>query len=426
MIKVLSYSYVYIVLLFFQKLHSMATGISIELLEKLLSSKLTEGGGTEPRNEAKYLETLDLEGVANYMKLCIGKVELKNYREREMSSSGELSDGDQLPDPPIEAATPLNSSLASEEGSTSLEPESFIIVMTGAGLSTAAGIPDFRSEDSGLYSRIKKDSSFDLPSPESIFHIDYFKQNPLPFVKLAQELFPGRFNPTKSHFFLRLLQEKGLLIRLYTQNIDGLERRAGILDEKLVEAHGSFHGARCVECSSDADMQVVKETILKGSVPTCSECNCLVKPNIVFFGEALPPRFQQKSNEDFPKCKLLIILGTSLKVHPFAGLVELVSDSCPRLLLNKEPVTGGDMLKSMLGLPTGLDFSKERGYRDVIVKDSCDVSCERLAELLGWKDELNALYAKELASLIEEQNSDPLLQQTSSGTQVSNDVKEKP
>ena len=415
----------------------MATGISIELLERLLSSKLTEGEGIESVNEAKYLETLDLEGVANYMKLCIGKEELKNYRElakpgkkTEMMSSGEVSDGDQFPDLQIEAATPLsNSSSAPEEGATSLKPESFIVVMTGAGLSTAAGIPDFRSEDSGLYSRIKKDSSLDLPSPESIFHIDYFKQNPVPFVKLAQELFPGRFNPTKSHFFLRLLQEKGLLIRLYTQNIDGLERRAGILDEKLVEAHGSFHGARCIDCSTDASMQLVKETILKGSVPTCSHCKEFVKPNIVFFGEALPPRFQQKSNEDLPNCKLLIILGTSLKVHPFAGLVERVSESCPRLLLNKEPVTGGDMLKSMLGLPTGLDFSKERGYRDVFVGDSCDVSCERLAELLGWKDELNALYAKELASLIEEQKSDPLLLQlgqTAAGPQVSNDVKEEP
>ena len=413
----------------------MASGISLELLQQLLASNLTEQGVSDSADEVRYLATLDLEGVANYMKLCIGGEKLRDYREAakpveteknsDIISSGETSDGDQLSDDNKPPAAALSTSPI--QPGASLESESFIVVMTGAGLSTAAGIPDFRSEDSGIYSRLKKDSKFDLPSPESIFHIDYFKENPQPFVQLAQELFPGRFNPTKSHFFLRLLQDKGLLTRLYTQNIDGLERRAGISDDKLVEAHGSFHGARCVQCSADQDMQLVKESILTGSVPKCTVCNKgYVKPNIVFFGEALPTKFQKKSAVDMPACRLLIILGTSLKVHPFAGLVEQVQDSCPRLLLNREPVTGGDMLKSMLGLPTGLDFSKERGYRDVFVGDPCDISCERLADLLGWREELEALYARELAVLEEEQRSDPLLRREQARAGGNDEVKQKP
>ena len=406
----------------------MASGISLELLQQLLASNLSEQGGCDSADQKRYLSTLDLEGVANYMKLFMEGEELRNYTETakpvqtekssDIVSSGETSDGDDVKSP-AQLTTPLHSP----------ESESFIVVMTGAGLSTAAGIPDFRSEDSGLYSRLKKDSKFDLPTPESIFHIDYFKENPQPFVQLAQELFPGRFNPTKSHYFLRLLQDKGLLTRLYTQNIDGLERRAGISDDKLVEAHGSFHGARCVECSTEQDMQLVKESILKGYVPICTSCNKgYVKPNIVFFGEALPTRFQQMSAVDMPACRLLIILGTSLKVHPFAGLVERVSDSCPRLLLNKEPVSGGDMLKSMLGIPTGLDFSTERGYRDVFVGDPCDLSCERLADLLGWREQLEKLYAEELAALEEDQRTDPLLQLVlqPSATGGKDEVKQKP
>ena len=405
----------------------MASGISLELLQQLLASNLSEQGGSNPAEQKKHLATLDLDGVANYMKLCIGGEDLRNHRgtaksvqieNSDIVSSGETLDGENI-NVTSPSATPIQPP----------ESESFIVVMTGAGLSTAAGIPDFRSEDSGIYSRLKKDSKYDLPTPESIFHIDYFKENPQPFVQLAQELFPGRFNPTKSHYFLRLLQDKGLLIRLYTQNIDGLERRAGISDEKLVEAHGSFHGARCVECSSEQDVQLVKESILKGAVPICTSCNRgYVKPNIVFFGEALPNRFQQKSAVDMPVCKLLIILGTSLKVHPFAGLVERVSDSCPRLLLNREPVTGGDMLKSMLGIPTGLDFSSELSYRDVFVGGPCDLSCERLAELLGWREELEALYAKEIAVLEEEQRSDPLLclLRQPSAPGENDEVKQKP
>lgn len=157
-----------------------------------------------------------------------------------------------------------------------------IVTMVGAGISTSAGIPDFRSPSSGLYHNLQK---FNLPYPEAIFELDYFRENPQPFFKLAKELYPGTFKPTPSHYFVRMLQEKGLLLRHYTQNIDTLERLAGIESDKLVEAHGTFYSNHCVDCSDEYSMEWAKKEIFADNVPACKSCNGVVKPDIVFFGE---------------------------------------------------------------------------------------------------------------------------------------------
>jgi NAD-dependent histone deacetylase SIR2 len=110
-----------------------------------------------------------------------------------------------------------------------------VVVMTGAGISTSAGIPDFRSPETGLYANLAR---LDLPYAEAVFDISYFRNNPEPFYVLAKELYPGKFNPTVAHAFIALLEEKYMLQMLFTQNIDCLERKAGVPDEKIVEAHG--------------------------------------------------------------------------------------------------------------------------------------------------------------------------------------------
>ena len=113
-----------------------------------------------------------------------------------------------------------------------------ILVLTGAGVSVAAGIPDFRTPGTGLYSNLKK---YNLPFPEAVFDVAFYRRNPKPFVTLAHELWPGlQHSPTKTHSFLSLLSKKGLLLRNYSQNIDGLEFLAGIPAEELVECHGHF------------------------------------------------------------------------------------------------------------------------------------------------------------------------------------------
>ncbi|XP_075554410.1 sirtuin 2 isoform X4 [Dermacentor variabilis] len=169
-----------------------------------------------------------------------------------------------------------------------------IIAMIGAGISTAAGIPDFRSPNSGIYSKLGK---FNLPSPEAIFEIGYFRRNPAPFYALARQLFPQDLKPTLSHYFLRLLHEKGLLLRLYTQNIDCLERLAGIPAEAIVEAHGTFHSSHCLSCNHEYSLDWLREQIAAEPVPLCLDCGCPVKPDIVFFGERLPDRFFDLSEE---------------------------------------------------------------------------------------------------------------------------------
>ncbi|XP_073423929.1 NAD-dependent protein deacetylase sirtuin-3-like isoform X1 [Dendrobates tinctorius] len=223
-----------------------------------------------------------------------------------------------------------------------------IIVMVGAGISTASGIPDFRTPGSGMYDNLKK---YNIPYPEAIFDIDYFTYNPLPFFTLAKELYPGKYKPNVVHYFLRLLHEKGLLLRCYTQNIDGLERMAGIPPEKLVEAHGTFASASCHLCYSPFSAKVARDCIMAGHFPRCNVCYGFVKPDIVFFGEDLPKSFYRFS-EDFPKADLLIVMGTSLKIEPFANIITSLRPNVPRLLINrdlvgpfKKPIEGTDVVE---------------------------------------------------------------------------------
>ncbi|OAD72910.1 hypothetical protein PHYBLDRAFT_113189 [Phycomyces blakesleeanus NRRL 1555(-)] len=238
-----------------------------------------------------------------------------------------------------------------------------VIVMSGAGISTAAGIPDFRTKGTGLYDNLQK---FNLPYAEAIFDIEYFMETPEPFYALAKELYPGRHFPTKVHYFIRLLDEKKMLLRNYTQNIDTLERLSGLSPERIIEAHGSFATASCVECDKTADPGFVKNKALKAEVARCSECNGLIKPDITFFGQSLPERFHNNLS-DFDNADLLIVIGTSLMVHPFAGLVDHVPGNVPRLLINMDEAGVVSNTK-----------------RDVAVLGSCDKSIEKLAQMLGW------------------------------------------
>ncbi|KAI1379913.1 NAD-dependent deacetylase sirtuin-2 [Hypoxylon crocopeplum] len=248
-----------------------------------------------------------------------------------------------------------------------------IVVMTGAGISTAAGIPDFRSPKTGLYHNLAR---LNLPHPEAVFEIDFFRSNPAPFYLLAKELYPGNFSPTVSHVFIALLAKKGLLRMLFTQNIDCLERAAGVPADRIVEAHGSFATQRCIDCRTEFPDDLMHEYIKRGEAPHCilMDCNGLVKPDIVFFGEQLPGTFY--SNISVPAAAdLVLVMGTSLLVHPFAGLPRRAREGVPRVLFNMERV--GDM-----GTRTD----------DVLVLGDCDSGIRKLADALGWRDELEAMW----------------------------------
>ena len=195
-----------------------------------------------------------------------------------------------------------------------------IIFMTGAGMSCSAGIPDFRSIGTGIYSNLDK---YHLENPSDIFTLSYFNKHPEPFFDFVETLLPGNFSPTPSHYFIKLVYQKGLLLRQYTQNIDGLERAVGIPLDRLVEAHGTFFTAHCQKCKQEYSLDSIREDLKKKTVLHCRNegCDGVVKPDIVFFGESLPS-FHPRP--DFSKCDLLIIIGTSLKVNPFASLTSYV------------------------------------------------------------------------------------------------------
>ncbi|XP_048736814.2 NAD-dependent protein deacetylase sirtuin-2-like isoform X2 [Ostrea edulis] len=274
--------------------------------------------------------------------------------------------------------------------------------MAGAGISTSAGIPDFRSPKTGLYDNLEK---FNLPNPQAIFSLDYFKENPVPYFTVRKEMLLGNYKPTPCHYFIRMLAERGLLLRHYTQNIDGLERIAGIDPDMMVEAHGSNRVGHCLDCSAEYTHKWIKNILRRDQIPKCSAegCSGIIKPDTVFFGQRLPSRFFELTDQDFEKCDLLIILGTSLKVQPFAKLPINVPDETPRLYINMEKnVSGSKHPLAVLVFGGGFKFDEEDNYRDVFLQSPCDEGCSKLADLLGWGDELRYLVTKEHAKLEQE------------------------
>jgi len=286
--------------------------------------------------------------------------------------------------------------------------------MTGAGIFVSCGIPDFRSPGTGLYANLQK---YNLPRPEAIFDISYFRKNPKPFCILAKELYPGLYPPSPAHYFIKFLADQGILLRNYSQNIDGLELIAGLDPELMVQAHGGFQTAHCIACNKEYQPDFVKEAVLKEEIPYCTKCNGLVKPDIVFFGENLPARFHTLVPVDFKKCDCLIVMGTSLMVHPFAGLIDRVKPDVPRLLINLEPAGQADddddelsgispeilMQLQQRGISgnqasaflarllaqkqeSGFRYGKKDNKRDIFLQSTTDDGVRKLATLAGWSE----------------------------------------
>jgi len=253
-----------------------------------------------------------------------------------------------------------------------------IVVVTGAGISTPSGIPDFRTPGIGLYDNL---SEYNLHNATDIFDLDFFCRNPQPFFKLAKHLYPGCYQPNYVHYFLKALSKRGKLLRIYTQNIDSLELLAGIPKQELVEAHGSFQTATCLKCRQKYDGEVIKADVMNDIIPYCKNdwCSGIVKPDIVFFGEDLPQQFF-KYHDDLSKCSLMLILGTSLEVYPVAGLVHLLPPQIPRVLFNLDVVEPFD----------------EENIKDVDSFYCGDLvtGLKKVVHVLKWKDQMNELLEK--------------------------------
>ncbi|KAM7170550.1 NAD-dependent protein deacetylase sirtuin-1 isoform 1-T1 [Macrochelys suwanniensis] len=239
-----------------------------------------------------------------------------------------------------------------------------IIVLTGAGVSVSCGIPDFRSRD-GIYARLAVDFP-DLPDPQTMFDIEYFRKDPRPFFKFAKEIYPGQFQPSLCHKFIALMDKEGKLLRNYTQNIDTLEQVAGI--QRIIQCHGSFATASCLICKYKVDCEAVRGDIFNQVVPRCPRCPpdeplAIMKPEIVFFGENLPEQFHRAMKYDKDEVDLLIVIGSSLKVRPVALIPSSIPHGVPQILINREPLSH-------------LHF-------DVELLGDCDVIINELCQRLG-------------------------------------------
>jgi len=259
------------------------------------------------------------------------------------------------------------------------KPDLKILIMVGAGISVNCGIPDFRSKK-GVYQK------YDA----NIFTLDGVINHSEDFYGLVRDCFmpvrDGVFKPAPTHYFFKLLHDKGHLQRVYTQNIDGLEEMAGLPGEMVIKAHGDFNEAICTKCANPLKMETFWEEIKAGGVPKCDKCGGVARPCVTFFGESLKSEVFS-NQEDFSKADALIVMGTTLMVYPFAGFVNDVSDMTPRLLINKE---GTGPFKQM---PEEGARDPGARYRDARFLGDCDEGVKVLSKEMGWGSDLSALFS---------------------------------
>ncbi len=238
-----------------------------------------------------------------------------------------------------------------------------IVVLTGAGISVSCGIPDFRSAG-GLYSKVSKRFP-ELDDPTWMFDLEYFNKNPACFYSFAREIWDVTgHEPSMSHRFIAELERRGQLLRNYTQNIDGIENSAGI--SRAVMCHGSFETVTCTKChETTRSGDTIQEFIRRGEVAICPACGGVLKPDLVFFGESLPDDFDTHIDADCDQVDLVLVMGSSLKVKPVAGLVGRIPPHVPQILINREVV----------GYPHQFDLC---------LLGECDNITHYLASRLGW------------------------------------------
>jgi len=209
-----------------------------------------------------------------------------------------------------------------------LMKSNYIVSIIGAGISTNAGIPDFRGPK-GIYTR---------GISEKVFDIDYFKKDPTFFYENTSELLPIilEAKPTKGHLFLKKLEDLGKLKMTISQNVDGLHKKAGI--KNYIDIHGNFDKFICINClkeydTNDSIISLIKDYKNNKIIPKCELCNGVLKPNVVFFGE--PVKGLELALTEVQKSDLLITIGTSLKVYPVAQLPSYISDNAKLVIINQ-------------------------------------------------------------------------------------------
>ncbi|MEA2334288.1 MAG: NAD-dependent deacetylase [Solirubrobacteraceae bacterium] len=195
-----------------------------------------------------------------------------------------------------------------------------VVALTGAGISVPSGIPDFRTPRTGLWANV---------DPMEVAHIDAFRGDPARFWSFYAERFAtlGDKRPNGAHEALVELERRGLLDGVITQNIDMLHRKAGT--RELVEVHGSIATCSCQDCGGSVPLDQARERLASDAegVPRCATCAAAIKPDVVLFGELLPADALLRARAMCQRAGLLLCIGSSLEVHPVAGLPLLTHEA---------------------------------------------------------------------------------------------------
>jgi NAD-dependent deacetylase len=207
------------------------------------------------------------------------------------------------------------------------------VALTGAGVSVPSGIPDFRTPETGLWANV---------DPMEVAHIDVFERDPARFWSYYRPRFHslGDKRPNAAHEALAELERRGLLAGMITQNIDRLHRAAG--SENVVEVHGSIETSTCRECGASYGIEEVDALFGDDGIARCSFCDGAVKPDVVLFGEMLPETAMVQAHALAAEAELMLCIGSSLVVHPVAGLPEATMAAGGRLAIVTKGATPYD------------------------------------------------------------------------------------
>ena len=207
------------------------------------------------------------------------------------------------------------------------------VALTGAGVSTLSGIRDFRGKN-GLYN-----DPMESPDAEKMFNIDYFEQDPsLYYAKSASFIYNlDEKEPSVVHTVLGELEKRGNLNAVITQNIDMLHQKGG--SKRVIEVHGSAQTHYCLRCAGvRVGFEEAAAIVRSGGMPQCPHCGKVLKPAITFFGEALPVDALRDAVTESQEADLMLVLGTSLTVHPAAGLPNYTLRSGGEIIIiNNQP-----------------------------------------------------------------------------------------
>lgn len=199
------------------------------------------------------------------------------------------------------------------------------VVLTGAGISTPSGIPDFRSQKTGLWER---------DDPMRVASLSAFRHRPEVFFNwlrpLARKMWQAEPNP--AHYGLAEMEKAGLLKATITQNIDGLHQEAG--SKTVLELHGSARTASCLSCRSNFPAEHFHQAFLDGQIPHCPKCGSVLKPDIVLFEEMLPADVWEAASWQCEHADVMLVVGSSLEVVPAAGLPYTAAENGAKLIIN--------------------------------------------------------------------------------------------